>query len=61
MVLQRISADFLSRGEMCLQKVRGSKAIRLSGDKVILHNRMKWKRLCGLVVWMEKKKQRDSI
>ena len=45
-----ISADFLSRGEMCLQKVRRMKVIRLVGDKKNLHNRMKKNRLCGLVI-----------
>ena len=40
---------------ICLQKVRGSKVIRLVGDKVILHNWMKLNWLCGLVVRMEKK------
>ena len=56
-----ISADFLSRGEMCLQKVRGSKAIRLSGDKANLYKQKKKNRLCELLVIMQKKKQRDSI
>ena len=35
---------------MCAQKVRGSKAIRLLGDKVNPHNQMKKNWLCGFVV-----------
>ena len=45
----------------CPQEVRGMEVMRLLGDKVNPYNRMKKNWLCGFVVWMEKKKQRNSI
>ena len=44
-----ISADTEDEGKIYSQDVRGSKAIRLLGDKENPHNRMKNNRLCGFV------------
>ena len=46
---------------MCSREVRGVEVIRLLGDKVNPHNRMKQNRLCGFVVCVEKKKQRQFL
>ena len=42
-------------------EVRGVEVIRLLGDKVNLHNRMKQNWLCGFIVCVEKKKQRQFL
>ena len=46
---------------MCSQKVRGSEVMRLLGNKANLYNRQKKNRLCGFVVCVEKKKQRQYL
>ena len=49
-MLEVIPADFLRGLRKCPQEVRRMEVMRLSGDKVNLHNRMKKNWLCGFVV-----------
>ena len=49
-MLEAIPADFLRGLKMCPQEVRGIEVMRLLGDKVNLHNRMKKNWLCRFVV-----------
>ena len=46
---------------MCSKEVRRMELVRLLGDKANPHNRMKYNRLCGFVVCVEKKKQRQYL
>ena len=46
-----ISADTEDEGKIYSQDVRGSKVIRLLGDKENPHNRLKKYRLCGFLVY----------
>ena len=55
-MLEAIPADFLRRLKMCPQEVRGMEVMRLLGDNVNPHNRMKTNWLCGFVVCAERKK-----
>ena len=49
-MLEAIPADFLRGLKMCPQEVRRIEVMRLSGDKVNPHNRMKKNWLCRFVV-----------
>ena len=42
-------------------EVRGSEVMRLLGNKANMYNRQKRNRLCGFVVCVEKKKQRQYL
>ena len=47
----RTATDAEDEGRIYSQDVRGSKVIRLLGDKVNPHNRLKKYRLCGFLVY----------
>ena len=51
-----ISTDAEDEGRIYYQDVRGSKVIRVLGDKVNPHNRLKKYRLCGFAICLLIKK-----